>query len=107
LQRRAFGLIATKRLYTLECQLLFLFINIPVIAKNPIALFGSTESFISPFLGNRCRFHPSCSQYAEEAIAQFGIVPGLIKGFARLLKCHLGILADLTQSFLKSKILSV
>jgi putative membrane protein insertion efficiency factor len=43
---------------------------------------------LSPFLGNRCRFYPSCSVYAEEAIARFGIWQGGWFALRRLLKCH-------------------
>lgn len=35
----------------------------------------------------RCRFYPSCSQYAYEAIEKLGIAKGAIKGFIRILKC--------------------
>lgn len=44
--------------------------------------------FISPFLGNNCRFAPTCSEYAAEAIAKKGVVKGLYLGFVRILKCH-------------------
>ncbi len=43
---------------------------------------------ISPWLGPCCRFEPSCSQYASEAIERYGVVWGLTKSFLRLLKCH-------------------
>ncbi|RJO63800.1 MAG: membrane protein insertion efficiency factor YidD [Myxococcales bacterium] len=43
---------------------------------------------ISPWLGPRCRFHPTCSNYAIEAITRYGIVIGLLKSIARLLRCH-------------------
>jgi len=43
---------------------------------------------ISPFLPPSCRFQPSCSQYAAEAIERFGALRGTGKAFVRLLKCH-------------------
>lgn len=43
---------------------------------------------LSPFLGNRCRFYPSCSQYAVEAIVQKGVFAGLLLSIKRLGKCH-------------------
>ncbi len=43
---------------------------------------------ISPFLGNNCRFHPTCSQYAIDAIEKYGIIKGLFKSIIRILKCH-------------------
>lgn len=44
--------------------------------------------FISPFLPMACRFEPTCSSYAIEAIQTFGIVKGITKATFRLLRCH-------------------
>lgn len=35
-----------------------------------------------------CRFHPTCSEYAHQAIGKFGLYKGLYKSIIRLLKCH-------------------
>jgi putative membrane protein insertion efficiency factor len=43
---------------------------------------------LSPLLGQRCRFEPSCSRYAEQALRHFGIVRGSLKAAARLGRCH-------------------
>jgi uncharacterized protein len=43
---------------------------------------------ISPMLGPRCRFYPSCSCYAHDAIERFGAVRGSWMGLRRLLRCH-------------------
>jgi putative membrane protein insertion efficiency factor len=43
---------------------------------------------VSPFLGNNCRFHPSCSQYAQDAIALHGIFRGIYLTLRRIGKCH-------------------
>ncbi|NND67924.1 MAG: membrane protein insertion efficiency factor YidD [Halioglobus sp.] len=43
---------------------------------------------ISPFLGNHCRFYPSCSEYAQEAIHTHGAVKGSYLAARRLSKCH-------------------
>lgn len=43
---------------------------------------------ISPFLGNHCRFSPSCSSYTAQAIESYGLVKGVILGIKRIGKCH-------------------
>lgn len=55
-----------------------------------IGLIYSYRFLISPFLGVRCRFYPSCSQYAIEAIKAHGIFTGFWLVSKRLLKCHPG-----------------
>ena len=43
---------------------------------------------LSPWIGNQCRFHPTCSCYAEEAIKRHGAIKGGYLMCARLIKCH-------------------
>lgn len=43
---------------------------------------------VSPLLGAPCRFHPSCSTYAREAVATFGAIRGGGLAVKRLLRCH-------------------
>jgi putative membrane protein insertion efficiency factor len=43
---------------------------------------------ISPFLGNNCRFYPTCSNYTYEAIKKHGVLRGVFLGSKRILKCH-------------------
>jgi putative membrane protein insertion efficiency factor len=43
---------------------------------------------ISPLLGPRCRFHPSCSNYAIESISKYGFFVGVYLSLRRLLRCH-------------------
>jgi putative membrane protein insertion efficiency factor len=43
---------------------------------------------ISPLLGNHCRFHPSCSEYALIAISRYGAARGSWLTVRRLLRCH-------------------
>ena len=46
------------------------------------------KRLISPILGQRCRFYPSCSDYTFEAVKKYGLIKGLFLGGKRLLKCH-------------------
>lgn len=43
---------------------------------------------LSPWVGRQCRFHPTCSHYALEAIARHGPIAGSGLAIRRLLKCH-------------------
>jgi putative membrane protein insertion efficiency factor len=53
-----------------------------------IALIKAYKYFISPLLGPRCRFYPSCSSYSLEAIQLHGATKGSYLSLRRLLKCH-------------------
>lgn len=44
--------------------------------------------FISPFLPPSCRFFPTCSEYAVEAIHKYGVLKGSLLGVKRILRCH-------------------
>ncbi len=56
--------------------------------KILITLVRGYRYAVSPMLGSHCRFHPSCSAYAEEAIAQHGAVRGTWLTARRLSRCH-------------------
>ena len=43
---------------------------------------------LSPMVGERCKYYPSCSQYAAQAIQRFGILRGLVLAGWRLLRCN-------------------
>ena len=60
---------------------------IRLVACFPIKLY---QLLIRPFLGPRCRFYPSCSQYAVEAIQLRGVLIGLFLTCRRLCRCHPG-----------------
>ena len=53
-----------------------------------IALFKLYKAGISPLLPPSCRFVPSCSEYAMEAVERYGAMRGSWKGIRRLLRCH-------------------
>lgn len=53
-----------------------------------IILIKLYRFLISPLLGNNCRFYPSCSSYAIEAINKFGILKGCYYTLTRLIKCN-------------------
>ena len=55
------------------------------LAITPIRLY---QRLISPALGQRCKYYPSCSEYAVQAISTFGIIRGLILAAWRLLRCN-------------------
>ena len=51
----------------------------------PIKLY---QKLVSPLLGERCKYYPSCSEYAAQAIGKFGILRGLVLAGWRLLRCN-------------------
>lgn len=55
------------------------------LAVLPIRVY---QRLVSPFLGPRCRYYPSCSDYAAQAIDRFGILRGLVLAGWRLLRCN-------------------
>lgn len=55
-----------------------------------IQILKGYKYFISPLLGNRCRFYPSCSEYMMTAIQRFGIFKGIALGVKRIGRCHPG-----------------
>jgi hypothetical protein len=53
-----------------------------------IALLRGYQWGLSPLFGPACRFTPTCSEYARQAIARYGIFRGIGLACWRLLKCH-------------------
>jgi len=53
-----------------------------------IGLIRTYQVTLSPFLGPSCRFYPSCSEYAYQAIVRHGPVKGLLLAVKRILRCH-------------------
>ena len=55
------------------------------IAAAPIRLY---QRVLSPALPQRCKYHPSCSAYAVQAVGRYGILRGLVLAGWRLLRCN-------------------
>ena len=58
------------------------------LGRAMVGLIRVYQLGISPLLGPRCRFYPSCSRYAVEAIETHGPFKGVWLGVRRLLRCH-------------------
>ena len=59
-----------------------------MIDRILIAILRVYKRFISPLLGPRCRFAPSCSEYAMQAIGRFGALEGGWLAIRRVGRCH-------------------
>jgi putative membrane protein insertion efficiency factor len=46
------------------------------------------QLLVSPLLGPRCKYHPSCSRYAIDALREYGLLRGLVLAGWRLLRCN-------------------
>jgi uncharacterized protein len=55
------------------------------IAVAPIRAY---QRLFSPAFGERCKYYPSCSEYAVQAVQRFGILRGLVLSTWRLLRCN-------------------
>jgi hypothetical protein len=55
------------------------------VAVAPIRAY---QRLFSPLFGERCKYYPSCSEYAAQAITRFGILRGLVLAGWRLLRCN-------------------
>ena len=53
-----------------------------------ISLLEIYKSAISPYLGNNCRFYPSCSDYAKESITCHGFLKGSLLAIWRVIRCN-------------------
>jgi putative membrane protein insertion efficiency factor len=62
---------------------ILVFLGLPLIS-----LIRVYQWVISPMIGPRCRFAPSCSQYAVEALKKHGLLKGLWLSVRRISRCH-------------------
>lgn len=59
------------------------------ILKNIlIKIIKIYQYFISPVLGNNCRYLPTCSEYFIQCLEVYGLIKGIYKGVKRVLSCH-------------------
>jgi len=59
-----------------------------VVPTALIKVIGAYRRFVSPLLGAHCRFYPSCSAYAQEALAMHGLARGGWLAIRRIGRCH-------------------
>ena len=58
------------------------------IIAGMVLLIRGYQIAISPWLGNVCRFEPSCSRYMVAALRKYGLFKGTLKGIGRICRCH-------------------
>ena len=56
--------------------------------RGAIALLRGYQRWISPLLGARCKYLPTCSDYAVQAVRQYGVLRGFVLAGWRLLRCN-------------------
>ncbi len=59
-----------------------------MIKKLCIKMIEFYQKKISPCLGHRCKYYPTCSEYTKQAIEKYGVLKGIFKGFIRILRCN-------------------
>jgi putative membrane protein insertion efficiency factor len=59
-----------------------------IMAIPLLLIIRGYQVFISPFLGQNCRFYPSCSCYAHEALQKHGVLKGTVLSIKRIVKCQ-------------------
>ncbi|MCI8345150.1 MAG: membrane protein insertion efficiency factor YidD [Clostridia bacterium] len=53
-----------------------------------IKIYKKTLSPILDFLGIKCKYYPTCSEYTMQAIEKYGVIKGCLLGIKRILKCN-------------------
>jgi putative membrane protein insertion efficiency factor len=53
-----------------------------------LGLINAYQFLLSPWVGHHCRFHPTCSEYAKQAITSYGSMRGAWLALRRLARCH-------------------
>jgi len=70
----------------MSCRLAVALAALP--QRTLIALVGGYRLLLRPWLGNRCRFEPTCSAYAIGALTRHGALAGSYLAAARIARCH-------------------
>jgi putative membrane protein insertion efficiency factor len=53
-----------------------------------LSVLKGYKAMVSPWLAPSCRFTPTCSEYARDAIEQYGVLRGAVRTLKRLFRCH-------------------
>ena len=61
---------------------------IKIFSKALIRLIKIYQLVISPYMGNNCRYLPTCSEYFIDCVNEYGILKGVVKGTKRIFSCH-------------------
>jgi putative membrane protein insertion efficiency factor len=61
------------------------------------------QRLISPYFPSSCRFMPTCSEYAKEAIEEYGLIKGTYLGMRRITKCQKGTAEPRTRKLLRKR----
>ncbi len=59
-----------------------------IIKLALIRLIKIYQLVISPYMGNNCRYLPTCSEYFIDCVNEYGILKGVIRGIKRIFSCH-------------------
>ncbi len=62
--------------------------EVPLPRRVAVAPIRVYQRLISPLLGPRCKYEPSCSRYAAQAVTEFGILRGAVLAAWRVLRCN-------------------
>ena len=58
------------------------------MSRLAVAAVRVYQRLVSPLLGDRCKYHPTCSQYAVDALRRYGFLRGALLASWRLLRCN-------------------
>lgn len=61
--------------------------NLSPLQKIGCLLIRIYQKVLSPYIGNQCRYYPTCSEYTKQAIIKYGFFKGCYLGFLRILRC--------------------